>query len=388
MQPPWARSSVRAMTPMRRPRAAALAFALGTAAAACAAPRPSGLPRDEDWLVVAKSARLPEWWPWYVRFADHTWIDVKRGSEDDWQRCEVLGASFGAVCQAIPAREARRDRRWDGQPVRVQHVVRGDAARAVAADLPRAVAAIAARYDETSYTAWPGPNSNTFVRDLVRELPDLAVAFDHNAVGKDFAWLDAGLAPSRTGAGVYTWPLGATVGLVEGVELHLLQATFGVRLWPPRLALPFLPTLPWDAPPALTAAQRELPEATHVVTAPDALVALGPDGPMDLRLRVEHACEPALRADELLLVRTDDSDAWLSLRAVREAPGPDAPHGAVGLAVTCRDEGRREQALRLPFDAAGRAVAGPFTAGGIVADVTFAAAADGVLRATVRAHRE
>ncbi|MFM8653300.1 MAG: hypothetical protein ACKODZ_01005, partial [Verrucomicrobiota bacterium] len=53
--------------------------ALAGTAAACAAPRPSGLPRDDDWLVVVKSARLPAWWPWYVRFADHTWLDVKRG---------------------------------------------------------------------------------------------------------------------------------------------------------------------------------------------------------------------------------------------------------------------------------------------------------------------
>lgn len=362
--------------------------ALATFAAACSAPRPTGLPRDDEWLVAVKSARLPAWWPWYVRFADHTWIDVKCGSEDSWRRCEVLGESFGAVCKPIAAREARRDRRWDGQPVRVQHVVRGDTARAIAADLERAVAAVAGRYADDCYTAWPGPNSNTFVRDLARELPELAVAFDHNAVGKDFAWFDAGLAPSRTGASLDTWPLGATVALVEGVELHVLQATFGVRLWPPRLALPFLPALPWDALPEPTPAQRELPDAAHVVTAPDALLALGPDGPTDLRLRVEHVCEPALRTDELLLVRTEDGEAWLALRAARVAPGPDLPHGAVDVAVTCRDEARREQALRVPFAAGGRAAAGPFLAGGIVADVAFAAADDGGLRATVRAHRE
>ena len=176
------------------------AVVLACVAAACAAPRPSALPPDEDWLVVAKSARLPGWWPWYARYADHSWIDVKCGSEDGWRRCEVLGESFGAVCEAIPAREARRDRRWDGQPVHVQHVVRGAAAQAVAARLPAAVEALAARYGDGGYAAWPGPNSNTFVRDLGREIPELAVGFDHNAVGKDYAWFAAGLAPSRRAA--------------------------------------------------------------------------------------------------------------------------------------------------------------------------------------------
>jgi hypothetical protein len=38
--------------------------------------------------------------------------------------------------------------------------------------------------------------------------------------------------------------LGAAIGLEEGVELHFLGLTAAVRLFPPSLALPFLPSLP------------------------------------------------------------------------------------------------------------------------------------------------
>ncbi len=103
-----------------------------------------------------------------------------------------------------------------------------------------------ARYASGGYEAWPGPNSNTFMRELTQQIPELAFVFDHNAVGKDYAWFDAGLAPSRTGVHFDTWTIGATVAMKEGLELHLLQLTFGLHLWTPRLELPFLPPIPWE----------------------------------------------------------------------------------------------------------------------------------------------
>jgi hypothetical protein len=98
-----------------------------------------------------------------------------------------------------------------------------------------------ARYANGGYEAWPGPNSNTFVRELTQQVPELAFVFDHNAVGKDYAWFDAGRAPSRTGVHFDTWPIGASVAMKEGRELHWLQLTFRLRL-----ELPFLPPIPWE----------------------------------------------------------------------------------------------------------------------------------------------
>ena len=50
-------------------------------------PAPSALP-DTEHMVVVKTVQLPErsWLPWYTRFADHAWIDVRRSGR--WHRVE------------------------------------------------------------------------------------------------------------------------------------------------------------------------------------------------------------------------------------------------------------------------------------------------------------
>jgi hypothetical protein len=240
------------------PRAPRVAGPLLVLASACAVTRPSELPRAEAWVAAVKSAGIPGSMPWYSRFAEHTWVDVKCGDDAHWIRSEVIGAHSGACCETITAREAYSDWRWMDEVVRVHRVVVGESARRVAERIAAVTAALAPRYKNGGYEAWPGPNSNTFMRDLARELPEFAFVFDHNAVGKDYTWLDAGWSPSRTGVSFDTWPLGATLALEEGVELHFLQLTFGVRLWPPRLELPFLPPIPWESEPQPSPAELAL----------------------------------------------------------------------------------------------------------------------------------
>jgi len=214
---------------------------------ACRVTRPSDLPSNEPWIVAVKSCGLPTWMPWYTRFAEHTWVDYKCGEESAWRRAEVTGARSGATDVPISAASARRDLRWQGETVRVEEVLVGSRAEAIARQIEQVTGTLSPRYQNGGYQAWPGPNSNTFVRELAREIPELAFRFDHNAVGKDYAWFDAGPAPSRTGVQFDTWPLGFTLAAAEGLELHLLQLSMGMRLWPPRLQLPFLPPIPWES---------------------------------------------------------------------------------------------------------------------------------------------
>lgn len=227
----------------------ALAAFLVLLVGACRVARPSDLPKDERWIVAVKSAGIPRFMPWYSHFAEHTWVDVKLGEEERWLRAEVLNESSGAACSPIGAVEARGDWRWSDEAVRVHAVIVGERAQRIAQRIESVTAQLAPRYDG-GYEAWPGPNSNTFVRDLSREIPELAFTFDHNALGKDYAWLRAGLTPSRTGVELDTWPLGFAVALREGFELHVLQLPFAVRVWPPRIALPIAPALPWERAPA------------------------------------------------------------------------------------------------------------------------------------------
>ncbi len=213
------------------------AFAL----AGCRVQQPSQLPAEARWLVAVKSAPLSS--PF---FAHHAYLDLVRdGVPERLESHGRLGIGHGA----LDADELRCNRRFDDRAVRVLGWIDGEAARA-------AIARIDARLQELQvdwpacYTKWPGPNSNTFVRELLADVPELGFVFDPNCVGKDFTWFDVAWTASKTGLRIDTPVLGAAVGLREGVELHLLQLTLGISLDPPGLSIPFLPQIPfgWFGP--------------------------------------------------------------------------------------------------------------------------------------------
>jgi hypothetical protein len=122
--------------------------------------------------------------------------------------------------------------------------LRGAEAEAVIARLPQAVAAYPYA---TTYRAWPGPNSNTFVAHLGREIPDLRLALPSTAVGKDYVALDGivGWTPSHTGVQVSLFGLlGVLAGVEEGIELNVLGLVTGVDLRAPALKLPGIGRVP------------------------------------------------------------------------------------------------------------------------------------------------
>ena len=76
---------------------------------------------------------------------------------------------------------------------------------------------------------------------VIAAVPELRVSLPPTAIGKDYPWNGEafGWTPSGTGVratlGGY---LGVTVGWVEGVELNLLGAVFGIDLRRPAIKLP------------------------------------------------------------------------------------------------------------------------------------------------------
>jgi len=227
---------------MLRMKSPALAVALAGCLGSSCATLPSEIPTEAEHLVVVKCVRLPERFGWPVTTAEHTYYDVRTRS--GWQRVEVLG-SFGVEVTPIDDVLARDDERFGGRQVHVLKVYEGDAARELA---PQIVAA-ARRYPlANDYRAFPGPNSNTFAEWISQQVPGLWIEQYGTAVGKDYplnGWIACGVTTTRTGLEVETPFLGAQVGLVEGVELHLCCMTIGVGIWPPQLKLPLLPGLPW-----------------------------------------------------------------------------------------------------------------------------------------------
>ena len=171
---------------------------------------------------------------WRGLFAVHSWVVLKpRGGA--YERYDLT-----AWGEPIRVNGFLPDGRWFGQVPQEVLVVDGEPAEAA---IPRIKAAIASyRFRHLGdYSAWPGPNSNTFVAAVMAAVPDLQASLPPTAIGKDYPvdgrWLAP--TPSRTGLrlslGGYA---GITLAWVEGVQLNLLGLVAGVDLRRPAVCLP------------------------------------------------------------------------------------------------------------------------------------------------------
>ena len=143
----------------------------------------------------------------------------------------------GSVVSVSGARAP--DAEWYGAAPRLIRDVRGAEAEGVIAKLPRAVDDYPFAH---TYSAWPGPNSNTFVAHLARRVPELGIDLPANAIGKDYP-VDGVFARTPSGTG---WQIslggitGIAIGLVEGIEVNLMGLDAGVDFRRPALRLPGL----------------------------------------------------------------------------------------------------------------------------------------------------
>ena len=171
------------------------------------------------YIMAGRSGR------WRGIFAVHHWVVVKPAGASRYERFDVVGWGTPVRHNAFIA-----DGRWYSSEPVIVHEVRGKKAQQL---IPKVVAA--ARHYRWSmpgqYMVWPGPNSNTFVATIARQVPELGAEIDPTGVGKD--WLgpgfQTGTMPSGSGFQVsYNGVIGAGISLREGIELHVLGATIGV----------------------------------------------------------------------------------------------------------------------------------------------------------------
>jgi hypothetical protein len=181
---------------------------------------------------------------WRGAFAVHTWLAAKPAGADRYTRYEVIGwyASTGQSVVSVSNTRAA-DAEWYGAAPRLIDDVRGVDAEAVIAKLPQAVASYP---HEHTYHVWPGPNSNTFVAHLGREIPELRLNLPSTAVGKDYLPVGEVFARTPSGTG-YQLSLsglfGASAGR-DGIELNVLGMVFGLDLRQPALKLPGIGRVP------------------------------------------------------------------------------------------------------------------------------------------------
>ncbi|AHF77189.1 hypothetical protein Sant_2142 [Sodalis praecaptivus] len=192
--------------------------------------------RQNARLAVVQVYAAPTW-GWKGVVAVHPWIIFKRAGETEYHRYEVISWGEG--------KKVRRNRNlpdgyWFGAKPRLLVDHRGPEAEAM---IPQIEAAIATYPWPDTYHAWPGPNSNTFIAHIGRQVPALKLDMPANAVGKDFRSLlnPVGLPPSGRGIQISLLGLaGVTLGAEEGFELNVLGLNLGLDFTPLRLRLPFI----------------------------------------------------------------------------------------------------------------------------------------------------
>jgi hypothetical protein len=196
----------------------------------------------DDALVQVYASRT---FSWRGAFAVHTWLAAKPKGAERYTRYEVIGWNLRYGGSAVSISDSGvPDAEWYGTPPLLVRALRGAEAEAVIARLP--AAAESYPYADT-YKAWPGPNSNTFIAHLGREIPELRLSLPSTAIGKDYL-TDGGVfarTPSGTGyqvslAGV----LGVLLGEDEGFELNILGLVTGIDLLHPSVKLPGIGRVP------------------------------------------------------------------------------------------------------------------------------------------------
>jgi hypothetical protein len=160
-------------------------------------------------------------------FGVHTWVAVKPTGARAWTVYEVIGWRLRWSESVVVVRNRDPDGRWFGASPELYADKRGAGVDELIARIDTAARA----YPYASeYTAWPGPNSNTFTAWIARAVPELEIDLPATAIGKNY--LGASLFGAAPSGGGFQLSLGGLFGLAasaaDGLELNVLGLNFGV----------------------------------------------------------------------------------------------------------------------------------------------------------------
>jgi uncharacterized protein DUF3750 len=174
---------------------------------------------------------------WRGIFAVHSWIVVKDKNASSYSRYD-----YTAWGDPVRANGFAPDGRWFGAMPETVVAVDGERAEALVARIRDLIENYRFRaYGD--YSAWPGPNSNTFVQAALDSVPELRAVLPPTAIGKDYPYTGRwiGITPSSTGFYIsLAGYAGMTVGWVEGFEINFFGAVVGFDIRRPALKLPAL----------------------------------------------------------------------------------------------------------------------------------------------------
>lgn len=177
-----------------------------------------------DAVIQVYSART---FNWRGIFSVHTWIATKIKNGNQYHVYQLIGWRLYRNLPPLVTDPDIPDRLWFDQTPTVILDIRGQKAEELIPEISKAAKTYP--YPD-QYTYWPGPNSNTFIAYVGRQIPGLELAMPSNAVGKDYLMNGAifSRAPSCTGYQISLYGvLGLMLAKREGFELNLFGLVYG-----------------------------------------------------------------------------------------------------------------------------------------------------------------
>jgi len=165
----------------------------------------------------------------------HSWIVIKERGSDHYDRYDVVG--WG---QPVRKNAYAADAYWySNTPQQVIRVTGDDVDRMIEklqiaiADYP---------YDfKGGYRLWPGPNSNSFVADILRHVPEIGAVLPPNATGRDFLRNGQFIAYDRLNHDLKLSVFGLaglSIGRLSGFEINILGLVAGFDIARPGIKIP------------------------------------------------------------------------------------------------------------------------------------------------------
>ena len=199
-------------------------------------------------VIQIYSART---WGWRGYFSTHPWIAVKPTNAKYFTVYEKIGWRLRSDETPVVIHRRPADARWYGNVPELLADLRGNGVDAIITKIDKAARSYPHVKD---YSTYPGPNSNTFIAHIGREVPELKLDLPPTAIGKDY--LGSSLikkAPSGTG---FQFSLGGLLGVLAswevGLEVNIFGLVFGIDPIDPAIKLPIIGRIG----PALTSTPR------------------------------------------------------------------------------------------------------------------------------------
>ncbi|WP_370853011.1 DUF3750 domain-containing protein [Pararhizobium haloflavum] len=186
-------------------------------------PPPETVPEAAVYIMAARTGGMKG------AFATHSWIVTKREGERSYQRYDKVGWGSPIRTNAYPA-----DAFWYSNRPVVVGSTHGKAAETLIPAIEDAIDTYPHDgRDVNGYRLYPGPNSNTFVAHVLREVPELDLSLPPNAVGRDYLSGGRFLAVSDDWRDIHATlygMLGFSAGWRSGIEVHFMGLVAGIDI--------------------------------------------------------------------------------------------------------------------------------------------------------------